>query len=663
MIYQEPEIIPGVDVAENIYAGELPVARPFIDRTRLNARVARGPAALRLRGRPADRAMGDELSPAQRQLVEIMRALKSRIRVLALDEPTSSLTDEEVDRLFALVRRLRAEGVAIIYVSHRLNEILRLADRVAVLRDGALVAVRPACELTEREIVRLMVGRELADVFRRTPRRHGSGRAAGRGHPQRLAPRHRLRDPRRRGRGFAGLVGAGRTELAKVIFGDLPRTAGTVIVEGREVRSAARGRHPPRHRPRARGPQARGPDPHPVACSRTPRSPSSGGSAASASCSRRLERRIGIEYVKRLAVRTPSLDQEVGKLSGGNQQKVVLARWLAARPKVLILDEPTRGIDVGAKAEIYRLIDELANEGLAIMLISSELPEILGLSDRIYVMQGGRITGELPGGEADRGAGARAGHGGAPRRRPPSRPRRSRKHRRDSVTAADTGGPVSAGTRAADEPPAARRHRAVGVDNLSLIVALVLLVLIIATSARCSASGRPVLLVLAEPHEQPRPEHRHRRAAGHRRDGRHRRRRARHLGRLDRHRRLGGRGDRRHPGRDRHLRRRLRCRSPIAGRASSAGAVCGIINGLIVTVLKVNPIIATLGTLAAFDGLAFLLAPEGKPIGVVTQPDFTWLGTGRFFEDLRDPALGGRPWPGVPVIFVVLIVVAVAMHS
>ncbi len=195
VIYQEPEIIPGVDVAENIYAGELPRRGPFVDRRRLNLLVRQDLRRYGFEGVLRPDRMGDELSPAQRQLVEIMRALKSGIRVIALDEPTSSLTDEEVTRLFTLVRRLRAEGAAIIYVSHRINEILRLADRVAVMRDGKLIAVRPAAELSQNEIVRLMVGRELTDVFRRNRAATDRVVLRGRGHPQHLASGHQLRGP------------------------------------------------------------------------------------------------------------------------------------------------------------------------------------------------------------------------------------------------------------------------------------------------------------------------------------------------------------------------------------------------------------------------------------------------------------------------------------
>lgn len=397
IIYQEPEIIPGVDVAENIYAGELPKRGPFIDRRRLDRLVRGELEEYGFQGQlPPDR-MGDELSSAQRQLVEIMRAVKSKMRILALDEPTSSLTDDEVERLFTLVRRLRDEGVAIIYVSHRLHEILQLADRVAILRDGRLVMVRDAAELTEDEIVRNMVGRDLGEVFDRHPA--ATDRVMLRVNDIRSDWHRGVSFEVHAGEivGFAGLIGAGRSELAKVIFGELPMSSGSVEVDGQEV--TIRQPRDAIHHGVGFAPEDRKREGLVLI-----RSVLENTTLAILRrvtryriVQRRTERGIAAAYVERLNVRTPSIDQEVGKLSGGNQQKVVLARWLAVKPKVLILDEPTRGIDVGAKSEIYRLIDDLANEGLAIMLISSELPEVLGMSDRIYVMHGGRITGELPG--------------------------------------------------------------------------------------------------------------------------------------------------------------------------------------------------------------------------------------------------------------------------
>lgn len=400
VIYQEPEIVPGTGVPENIWIGELPKRFGVIDRRQLNEKAQ---SRLQEYGfenvLPID-LMGEELSSAQRQLVEIMRALKRDVRVLALDEPTSSLTDEEVERLFTLVRRLRDDGVAIIYVSHRINEIKRLCDRIAILRDGRLITVQPASEMTEADIVSLMVGRDLTDVFERTPFEGG----------KEVLRVENLYSNWHDGVsfyinagevvGFSGLVGAGRSELAKVIFGEMPKNDGKIFLNGEEISI---------HRPDQAIAKGIGfaPEDRKREGLILMRSVLENASMAIIRqlsrfhiVRRSMERDVVGNFVEKLNVRTPSLDQEVGKLSGGNQQKVVLSRWLAAKPKVLILDEPTRGIDIGAKAEIYRLIDELANQGLGIMFISSEMPEILGLSDRIYVMQNGRITGELSGSAA-----------------------------------------------------------------------------------------------------------------------------------------------------------------------------------------------------------------------------------------------------------------------
>jgi L-arabinose transport system ATP-binding protein len=400
VIYQEPEIVPGTDVPENIWIGELPKRFGVLDRRQLNEKAQRRLEEYGFENVLPIHLMGEELSSAQRQLVEIMRALKRDVRVLALDEPTSSLTDEEVDRLFALVQRLRDEGVAIIYVSHRINEIKRLCDRIAILRDGKLVAVRPASEMSEADIVSLMVGRDLSDVFERHP--SGSDKEILRVENLYSNWHHDVSFYINAGEvvGFSGLVGAGRSELAKVIFGEFPKNEGSIILDGEEIsvnrpdQAIAKGIGlAPEDRKREG-----------LILMRSVLENASMAILRQLSrfhiVRRSMEREVVGSFVEKLEVRTPSLDQEVGKLSGGNQQKVVLSRWLAAKPKVLILDEPTRGIDVGAKAEIYNLIDELANEGLGIMFISSEMPEILGLADRIYVMQNGRITGEISGADA-----------------------------------------------------------------------------------------------------------------------------------------------------------------------------------------------------------------------------------------------------------------------
>jgi L-arabinose transport system ATP-binding protein len=315
--------------------------------------------------------------------------------VIAFDEPTSSLSDVEVDALFRLIRRLRDDGIAVLYVSHRLPEIFRIADRVTVLRDGAVVGTRAVADTSTDDLVSMMVGRDLTGMFVRQA--HTAGKVV-------LAVRDVSSDDVtdvsfevRAGEvvGIAGLVGAGRSELARALIGDEPVRSGDVAVDGRTVRirnprdaiRAGIGFVPEERKAQA------------LLMDRSVRDNVSLAMLRSISVGhvvrRREERRITADYVRRLAIRTPSLEQVVANLSGGNQQKVVLARWLVSNPRVLILDEPTRGVDVGAKAEIYHVINDLSAEGLAIVVISSELPEILALSDRVLVMRAGRISGEL----------------------------------------------------------------------------------------------------------------------------------------------------------------------------------------------------------------------------------------------------------------------------
>jgi L-arabinose transport system ATP-binding protein len=401
VIYQEPEIAPDLSVAENLYINELPKRfGHIVDWTQLYKNAREQLAKLGLDRELSMDAKAGTLTPAQKQLVEILRALKDDIKVLALDEPTSSLADEEVDRLFAILRRLRDSGVAIIYVSHRLREIVRLSDRVAILRDGEMITVRPAKELTERQMMSQMVGRPLSDLF--NPTSYATSDVVLR---VRNLTGWKLKDisfDLHKGEvlGVAGLIGAGRTTLGKTLFGVLPATAGTIEIEGRPVH--------------IRQPS----DAMDAGLCYTPEDRKGEALFSVLSVKEntslaildrlqflhfvnfRREEDVVSEMTKRLRVKTPSLSQLMGKLSGGNQQKVVLARWLARSPKVLILDEPTRGIDVGAKAEIYALIKELAAQGYALMFISSELSEILGMSDRILVMHMGRITGELSRAEA-----------------------------------------------------------------------------------------------------------------------------------------------------------------------------------------------------------------------------------------------------------------------
>ncbi|WP_433725784.1 sugar ABC transporter ATP-binding protein [Nocardia sp. CA-129566] len=401
VIGQEPEIVPHVSVAENVYLGALPRRRGrLLDRAALRERMRADLTRLGFDRDLDPDTVGSKLTAAQRQLVEIMRALTTDAKVIAFDEPTSSLSDHETESLFALIGRLREQGLAVIYVSHRMREIFRLADRVAVLRDGALVGERATGETTDREIVRMMVGRDLSTLFARKHATPGrvvlDADAVTTDDVSEVSLRVRAGEVV----ALAGLVGAGRSELAGALAGDLPIHSGEVRVDGKKLRL----RQP---RDAVRAGLGYAPEERKAQALLLHRGVRDNISLAMLDRLRRLrfvrrgaERRLARQYVESLRVRTPSIEQEVRKLSGGNQQKVVLARWLARKPKVLILDEPTRGVDVGAKVEIYHIIEELAESGVAVLVISSELPEVLGLADRIVVMQHGRVTGELDRGEA-----------------------------------------------------------------------------------------------------------------------------------------------------------------------------------------------------------------------------------------------------------------------
>ncbi|MFG1793283.1 sugar ABC transporter ATP-binding protein [Nocardia sp. NPDC049149] len=402
VIGQEPEIVPHVSVAENVYLGALPRrAGRMLDRAALHERMRTDLARLGFDRDLDPTTLGSKLTAAQRQLVEIMRALTTDAKVIAFDEPTSSLSDHETESLFALIGRLRERGLAVIYVSHRMREIFRLADRVAVLRDGALVGVRAIAETDDQEIVRMMVGRDLSTLFTRRP--SAPGRVVLEVDAVTTDDVHDVSMQVRAGEvvALAGLVGAGRSELAGALAGDLPIRSGAVRIDGKQLRL----RQP---RDAVRAGVGYAPEERKAQALLLHRGVRDNISLAVLDRLRRLrfirageERRLAERYVESLRVRTPSIEQEVRKLSGGNQQKVVLARWLARKPKVLILDEPTRGVDVGAKVEIYRIIEELAEAGVAVLVISSELPEVLGLADRIVVMQQGRVTGELDRSAAD----------------------------------------------------------------------------------------------------------------------------------------------------------------------------------------------------------------------------------------------------------------------
>jgi rhamnose transport system ATP-binding protein len=400
-IYQQPALFPDLTVAENIALGLEPPGA--WRRVRWGERAAR---ARRLMARlgaaiPPD-AEVRRLSMPEQQTVEIARALGADARVLIMDEPTASLSDKEVENLFRVIGELKAHGVGIVYISHRLEELPQVADRVTALRDGRLVGTRRMAEVSRPDLIRMMVGRELSAVFPKEAVEPGGVVLAVRGLGCRAAGVRDVTFSVRAGEilGLAGLVGAGRTELAGVLFGLTPADAGEVRLRGTPVtidspaRAVALGlAYVPEDRRR-----------HgvildlPVAANATL-------AVLRKICSAgflnfRREHDLAARFVQRLGIKTPSLEAPAGDLSGGNQQKVALARWLATEPAVLILDEPTQGIDVGAKAEIHRLMGELARRGLAILMISSELPEILGMSDRIAVMHAGTVVGTLHRAEA-----------------------------------------------------------------------------------------------------------------------------------------------------------------------------------------------------------------------------------------------------------------------
>src|SRR5215204_3573069 len=395
MIPQELDLFPELSVAENLFVGR---KRP---RTRWggldwNAMQEEARRRLDALGVKLDvTAPVKRLSAANGQIVAIARALVGDARAVVMDEQTSSLTDRETRQLFRIIKDLTSGDVGVVYISHRLEEIFEIADRTTVLRDGRLITTAPASELDAEELVRLMVGRPLNELFSRHP--HEPGEVA-------LEVRGLTRDGEfegvdlalRRGEilGLAGLVGAGRTELAQAIFGIRPPEFGEILVDGEEARirspQAAMDRgifYVPEER-RSQGLILPFSIKNNITLSILDRISRFGFVP-------RSERQTADRFAKELSIRGARMSDPVARLSGGNQQKVVVAKSLAREPSVLLLDEPTRGVDVGAKSEIYRLIDDLAREGKAILLISSELEEVLSMSDRILVMREGRITGEF----------------------------------------------------------------------------------------------------------------------------------------------------------------------------------------------------------------------------------------------------------------------------
>ena len=398
-IYQQPALFPDLSVAENL-ALRLESGGP-LRRLDWPARHRRATALLeRIGARIDPRREVRELSMPEQQLVEIACALGAGARIVIMDEPTASLTQAEQRRLHAVVRELRAQGAGVVYITHRLEEIFALADRVTVLRDGESVGTRPLAGLTEPELIRLMVGREVAQPYPPAERPPGEAVLRVRGLGRRDAGVRDVSFDLHAGEilGLAGLVGAGRTELARILFGLTPADAGTLELLGRPVRPRSPREavqlglaYVPEDR-RRHGVILDLPVAHNTALASHRRLFPGGWLRAAA------ESRLAEDFIRDLGIRCAGPAAAGGSLSGGNQQKVALARWLATGPRVLLLDEPTQGVDIGAKGEIHRLVRRLAGEGLAVLLISSDLPEVIGMSDRIGVMRGGTLAALLPGG-------------------------------------------------------------------------------------------------------------------------------------------------------------------------------------------------------------------------------------------------------------------------
>lgn len=414
-IYQQPALFPDLTVAENIGL-RLEPAVP-LSRVRWNARREQARKLLdRIGAEISPDAEVRSLSMPEQQLVEIACALGAGARIVIMDEPTASLTQKETHLLFAVVRELRKNGVGIIYISHRLEEIFQLADRVTVLRDGESVGTNSVDQMNESALIKLMVGREVTTIY--PPSESAPGEivfalknlCCAAGGVKNVSLEIRAGEIL----GLAGLVGAGRTELARTIFGITPADSGEILLAGKaiKVRSAqdAVG-HGIAYVPEDRRRHGVILD-MPIAQNMT------------MAIHRKIfpgtwlrfgaEKQLALDFIRDLSIRTSGPDAPGSSLSGGNQQKVALARWLAAKPKMLILDEPTQGVDVGAKSEIHKIIRSLAKNGLAVLMISSDLPEILGMSDRIAVMRSGQITATLPAkSEAHTVMAAALGQGGA----------------------------------------------------------------------------------------------------------------------------------------------------------------------------------------------------------------------------------------------------------
>jgi ABC-type sugar transport system ATPase subunit len=396
MIHQELSLIPHLTVGQNIFLGREPRTRlsVIIDWKELYAQAQVLLDQLNLK--VDARASVQDLSIAERQMVEVAKALSYKADLIAMDEPTSSLTDKETEVLFEVMRSFKERGLSIIFISHRLEEVFEISDRVTVLRDGETIGTNPTAELDDDQVVRMMVGRQLGELYPKDKLERGAVVLDARN----LEDGRELRSvdlALRAGEilGIAGLAGAGRTALAETIFGVRPSTRGQVKISGRVVKL----RHPGQAIRQGMGFVPEDRKLQGLFLNMAVRENLVIGALPEISrfsfINFRRADQMAREFIEKLQIRTPSVKQLVRNLSGGNQQKVIIARWLTLKPRILILDEPTRGIDVATKAEIHALMNELAKEGVAVMVVSSDLPEVLGVSDRILVMRSGKIVAEF----------------------------------------------------------------------------------------------------------------------------------------------------------------------------------------------------------------------------------------------------------------------------
>ncbi len=394
IIYQEFELAPSLTVAENIFLDRLSQGGGIIRWRKLYKRAESIISDLGFKLDP--RKTVDELSVAYQQVVEIAKALSRDCKILVLDEPTAVLAPEEAQQLFRMLRKLKESGVSIIYISHRLDEIFEISDMVTTMRDGRVTSTMPTCETTKAQLIELMIGRKLNTLFPARTSDIGGEALRVEGLNAKRCKNVFFSVAKGEVVGFAGLVGSGRTEVVHALFGADRRYSGNLFIEGKAVH-INNPRDAVRHR-LALVPENR--KELGLVLSMTVRENTTMASIRTVKgplgvIRRKVESTVVHDYIKKLAIKTENIDTPVQNLSGGNQQKVVLAKWFAIAPKIIFLDEPTRGVDVGAKAEIFKLINEIAMQGVAVVMISSEMQEIIGMCDRVYVMHNGGISGEL----------------------------------------------------------------------------------------------------------------------------------------------------------------------------------------------------------------------------------------------------------------------------